>query len=141
MRSVAFLSAAAVLVASSGCSKDRDKEAGEAQPNAEGTYAFHWTWGDSPDGFDVQILEVVRLSDDKVVFREQERFRARDVNVAAWSSTPNMLLTYSGDVGTATVGPTSNDGDTWAFVDATACLGPQQVEALDAAVAEHLPHC
>jgi hypothetical protein len=141
VRSVAVLSAIGALVALSGCSSGRDKEAGEPQPNPEGTYAFQWTWGDSPDGFDVQILEVTRLSDDKVVFHEDGRFRARDVNVAAWSSSPDLLLAYSGDVGTATIGPTSNDGDTWAIVNTDACLTPEQVDGLDDSVAERLPRC
>jgi hypothetical protein len=141
VRSVAVLSAVGALVTLSGCSSGREKEAGEPQENPEGTYSFQWTWGDSSDGFDVQILEVTRLSDHKVVFHEDQRFRARDVNVAAWSSSPDLLLAYSGDVGTATIGPTSNDGDTWAIVDTPACLSIEQAVALDVGVAERLPKC
>jgi hypothetical protein len=109
-------------------------------PNDSGTFAF--VWRDGPvdqKPVQVQVLEVVDLSDQRVVYRNAGTYRSRDVNVAAWSSTPNVLIAYSGDVGTALVAPTSNGP--WARVEGEACLDKNDVEAVGQVVVDRIPTC
>jgi hypothetical protein len=151
-RGVGLLVAFVSLAACGGgrgqqAARERTSERGNVQgfdrlyPNESGTFAFRWIdpqGGQAP--VETHVLEVVRLADDEVAFRDAERFRARDLNLAAWSSTPDVLVAYSGDVGTATIGPSDTHGG-WAVLDRDACLGPKQVAALDGAVADRLPRC
>jgi hypothetical protein len=109
-------------------------------PNDDGTFAFRWMPDIEQKGLvEVQILEIVDLRTGEVVYRDDIRYRGRDVNVAAWSSTTDVLLGYSGDVGTAVIGP-GPDG-AWRELDAEACVERDVVDELGDEVARRLPVC
>lgn len=108
-------------------------------PNVQQTYSFQWSKTRSESGIEKHVLQIVDMSTDRVVFRDDQHFRGRDVNVAGWSATPDVLLAYSGDVGTFTIGR-SSDGK-WIPVDFKACLGPEELNGLAPTVADRLPKC
>ena len=111
----------------------------KSYPNPQNTFLFQWTRLVKTIGVEKQVLEVVEISNGSVVFRDDVHFRGRDVNVASWSATPNVLLAYSGDVGTFTFGQLDNGR--WGSVAAEAWLGPTELRNLDPTVAARLPKC
>jgi hypothetical protein len=63
------------------------------------------------------VLEVIEVVTGEVVYRNDSRYRLRDANVAAWSSTPHVLLAHSADVGPGVDG-------VWTELDTSACVSP-----------------
>lgn len=97
MRLSAMVAASLLLACSSPQPGEVTFEGDVANPT--GTHAFHWL--NESTHPHVHVLEVIDLTTRGVVFRDDHTYRTRDVNVAAWSSSPSALLVYSGDVGTA----------------------------------------
>jgi hypothetical protein len=139
------------------CSTDRDSAPqpgsassryGNAQgfdriyKSTDGRVGFRWVRNPGLVSVETQVLEMVRTSDGAVLFRDDTHFRGRDVNVAGWSTTPNALVAYSGDVGTFVIRPA--DGDVWreeAGFDPSICLSKEGLRAAGEAATGRLPTC
>jgi hypothetical protein len=99
----------------------------ELHPSPTATYAYRLTAG-PPDQKPaaVEVLEVVRVADGQVVFRDDRTFRQRDRNFAGWSPlVPDVLVAYSGDVGTSAYG--ARPDGTWGEVDQRRCFSAERL--------------